>query len=192
MRGLISAFIDSRLRAFTNRYHYDLGYARNILNTGLRPFAVFSSLFMLANHRQSVPISPWLTAKWIAVKHEDCGPCQQLVIDMGLEQGMSSSLWDAIIQGDLARMTPDVGLVYHWAHGILTPAQDIDQLAEWRRQITDRWGERGVISLALAMAGGRSFPLMKRAMGQHHVCQILRTDAPRTGAAASHQAGTQA
>lgn len=175
MRGPLSTLIDKRLRAFEDRYHYDIGYARGVLRAGLRPFAVFYSIFVLATHRQGVPIAPWFAAKWIAARQEDCGPCQQLVIDMGREQGVPPALWDAIIQGDLARMTPEVALVYQWAHGVITPGHDITQLSAWRQQIADRWGERGVISLALAMAGGRSFPLIKRAMGQHHACQILLT-----------------
>lgn len=181
MTGPVRTLIDRRLRAFERRYQYDIGYARSILRVGLRPFAVFYSVFVLATHRQGVPIAPWFAAKWIAARQEDCGPCQQLVIDMGREQGMPSDLWDAIIQGDLSRMTPEVALVHQWARGIITPGHDTEQLAAWRQRIVEQWGERGVVSLALAMAGGRSFPLIKRAMGQHHACQILQTGMPRTG-----------
>lgn len=187
MFGLLKSIIDRRLMAMGRRYHYDIGYARDILQTGLRPFAVFCSTFVLANHRQVVPMEPWFIAKWVAVKQEDCGPCQQLVIDMGLEQGLSPALWDAVIQGDLARMPADVGLVYQWSHGVATHEHEADQLANWRTQLVERWGERGVVSLTLAMAGGRSFPMIKRAMGHHPSCQILRTDKP-TASTASHQA----
>lgn len=175
MPNPIHAIILGRLRAFERRYQYDIGYARGVLRGGLRPFAVFYSLFILATHRQAVPPAPWFAAKWIAAKQEDCGACQQLVIDMGREQGMPPALWEAIIRGDLARMAPDVALVYQWASGIIRPGHDVVRTAAWREQIVAKWGERGVISLALAMAGGRSFPLVKRAMGQNQACQLLRT-----------------
>lgn len=166
-------FIARRLDAFSRRYGYDMGYAHQILGTGLRAFRAFQGLFTLAAYRDPVlPKAPWFTAKWVATHNEGCGPCQQLGIHMALEEGMDAREIKAVVEGRVQDMSPDVALTYQWARAIIQ-AQPSPQADALRSRVVARWGEAGLTSLALAMAGARSFPMLKRALGHNTSCAIL-------------------
>lgn len=176
----IQTLILRRIAAFEHQFNYDMGYARQILRASLRSFRAFSGLSTLASQRQGVPLAPWTAAKWVAAQSEDCGPCQQLAIDMASQAGLSSSMLRAITQGDVHAMESDVALVYQWAQAVISVdggEHDSDKVSAWRQAIIEKWGERGLVSLTLAMAGTRSFPMVKRALGHARSCQILRIDA---------------
>lgn len=168
----IHTLIQRQLNAFERQYQYDMGYTREILKSGLKNFRVFSGIFKLASHREVVPFAPWLAAKWVATHNEDCGPCQQLLIDMGLQEGVPAQVIRAMTEGNLNAMPVDVALVYQWATSVIRPAH-ADEADTLREQVLAQWGERGLVSLALAMAGARSFPMIKRALGYQKSCQQL-------------------
>ncbi len=171
------AIIKTRLDAFARQFNYDMGYAHHILDTGMKPFRAFSGLFTLAAYRdRQLPFAPWIAAKWVAVQSEGCGPCQQLTINMAKQEGMPASLIKAIKLGDEQGMGPDAALAYRWARAVISPGaapEEAQEAEHLRQQIKDKWGERGLISLTLAMAGARSFPMIKRALGHNQVCQLL-------------------
>lgn len=173
----LKAIIKNRLDAFARQFSYDMGYAHHILDTGMKPFRAFSGLFTLAAYRdRQLPLAPWFAAKWVAVQSEGCGPCQQLTLNMAQQEGMPASLIKAIKLGDEQGMGPDAALAYRWARAVISPEtapEDTHEGEQLRQQIKDKWGERGLISLTLAMAGARSFPMIKRALGHNTVCQML-------------------
>jgi hypothetical protein len=73
----------------------------------------------------------------------------------------------AILSGDTASMSEDVRLVFQFAHEVLARDAGAEPL---RRQIVDRWGEKGLISLAFAITMGRFFPTLKYALGHGLAC----------------------
>lgn len=173
-----TTFIRKRLDAFARQFNYDMAYTHQILDAGLKPFKAFSGLFTLAAYRHpQMPLAPWFAVKWVATHSEDCGPCQQLTINMARQEGVSTQVIKAITQGDLAGMGSDTALAYQWAQAVISPSEpdagadaNTDEL---RKRIKARWGEQGLISLTLAMAGARSFPMVKRALGHNQDCRIL-------------------
>lgn len=175
------AIIKTRLDAFAKQFSYDMGYAHQILDTGMKPFRAFSGVFTLAAYRdRQLPLAPWFAAKWVAVQSEGCGPCQQLTLSMAQQEGMPASLIKAIKLGDEQGMGPDAALAYRWARAVISPQtahesahEEAHEAEQLRQQIKYKWGERGLISLTLAMAGARSFPMIKRALGHNAVCQLL-------------------
>lgn len=172
------AIIKTRLDAFARQFNYDMGYAHEILGTGVKAFRAFSGLLTLAAYRDSkMPQAPWFAAKWVATQSEDCGPCQQLAINMAKHEGIPLPLIKAVTQGNERDMDPDTKLVYQWARAVIHPTlgAEADQL---REQVKSKWGEHGLVSLSLAMAGTRSFPMLKRALGHNQTCQLLDHDAP--------------
>ncbi len=172
MKSLMHAVIHWRLNAFSKQYHYDLSYARDVLSAGLRPFSAFSGIWRLAAFRhKGLPVAPWLAAKWVATSAEGCNPCQQLLIRMAQEAQIPPQQISAIQAGQLDAMDPDTALAYRWACAIIHPDQssDADQL---RQQVVRRWGHEGLVSMTLAMAGARSFPMVKRALGYAAACDL--------------------
>lgn len=172
-QSLYRALVGRYLQRFEQRYDYDMSYAQTILSASSKGFGIFSGLFKMASHRDQVPLGPWFAAKWVATDSEDCGACLQLLINMGREEGLPLDLMRAISAGDCTAMPDDVALTYRWAKSTLHhAARDEDE--QLREAILARWGKRGLISLTLAMAGARSFPFVKRALGHQQSCQMLQ------------------
>lgn len=183
---IFKTFIGKKLDAFARQFNYDMAYSHQILQAGLKPFKAFSGLFTLAGYRdRHTPVAPWLAVKWVAVQSEDCGPCQQLIINMARHEGIAPPVIKAITRGDLNGMGPDTALAYQWAQTVIHPGshrstsaattaiENDSHAQDLRQRVTAKWGEQGLISLTLAMAGARSFPMVKRALGHNQQCQIL-------------------
>lgn len=171
---IIKTIIGKKLDAFARQFNYDMAYTHQILNAGLKPFKAYSGLFSLAAYRhQKMPLAPWFAVKWVATHSEDCGPCQQLTINMAKQSGLPMQVIKAITQGDLEGMGAETALAYQWAQAVIRPGTQETNTEAMRQQIKARWGDQGLISLTLAMAGARSFPMVKRALGYDQHCQIL-------------------
>ena len=57
-----------------------------------------------------------------------------------------------------------------YAEAVLAHAPERESL---RQEVVTQWGERGLISLAFAVASGRLFPTQKYALGYAHSCARL-------------------
>ncbi len=155
---------------FERRYGYDMTYGHSMLRIRPAAFLRFLPVSLLANYRDQVPIAAWFAAKLTASLHEDCGPCTQLVVRMAEEAGLAPVLLRAILQRDMAMLDADTALSLAFASAVLTRAAESNTL---RDQVRARWGERGLISLALCISATRVFPSLKYALGYGHACGLL-------------------
>ena len=85
--------------------------------------------------------------------------------------GVSPASLQAIVEGNEQAMKPDAALGWRFARAVLAHDPQADAL---REQIVQRWGERALISLALAIAAVRVFPTVKYAMGHGKTCTRIR------------------
>ena len=171
---MIRWLIERQLAAFERRWHYPMDYARTLLRTSRTAFWRFTRVMPLAAWRDGVPAAAWHAAKLVAVRAEDCGPCTQLVIDMARADGVPDALLRAVLQDDHAGVQAqdaDTALAAHFAH-CWTEASP--GLADARDAVRQRFGERGLASLALAMTGARMFPMIKSALGHGQACQRVQ------------------
>lgn len=156
------------LRAFSGRYGYDTSYIEKILNQSPAAFFKFAPLMKAAKHREVVPVEAAFAAKITGALAEDCGPCTQLTVDMALEAGMSKSQIEAVLRRDLRAMSPDTALAFQFADAVIRRSLDDDK---YRDAVCARWGEKGVIDLAMALQLGRMFPMLKLALGFAKECR---------------------
>jgi alkylhydroperoxidase family enzyme len=170
---MLKRLIAGRLAAFERRYGYDMSYARMLLNTRLRAFLRFAELTKISQYHDGIALSPWYAAKLAATLHEDCGPCTQLVIRMAQEAGVAPAVVRAILARDFAELEPDVALALRYAEAVLSHAPELDSL---RAEAQRRWGDRGLVSLALGIASSRMFPTLKYALGFAHDCAVLEVN----------------
>ena len=167
---MIRWLIERQLAAFERRWHYPMDYARTLLRTSRGGFWRFARVMPLAAWRDGVPLAAWHAAKLVAVRAEDCGPCTQLVVDMARADGVPDALLRAVLQGDDAEihaLDADAALAAHFAR---CWTEDSPHLADARDALRQRFGERGLASLALAMSGARMFPMIKSALGHGQAC----------------------
>jgi hypothetical protein len=165
MRTLIARRM---LRSFSRRYGYDTSYIEKLLEQSPAAFFKFAPLMKAAAHREVVPVEAAFAAKVTGALAEDCGPCTQLTVDMALEAGMPKSQIEAVLRRDFGAMSPDTALGFQFADAIIRRSMDDDK---YRDAIRARWGEKGVIDLAMALQLGRMFPMLKLALGFAKECR---------------------
>ncbi len=167
---MIRWLLERQLAAFERRWHYPMDYARTLLRASRGGFWRFARVMPLAAWRDGVPPASWHAAKLVAVRAEDCGPCTQLVVDMARADGVPDALLRAVLQGNHAKihaLDADTALAVHFARCWTAGAPG---LADARDALRQRFGERGLASLALAMSGARLFPMVKSALGHGTAC----------------------
>jgi hypothetical protein len=155
---------------FGKRYDYDATYMHELLDTSWPAFLKLLLAQPMGAHREAAPLDAAFAAGFTAVRFEDCGPCAQLGVNMALEAGVDPNVVRAIVARDFAKMSPDAALAVRFTNAVLAHEPCDDERAEVRR----RWGDKGLVTLAFAIAGTRVYPTMKRALGHAHTCERLR------------------
>jgi hypothetical protein len=165
IRSLCHGFIDR----FARRYGYDATYMHEIVDTSLPAFVKLGLAQGMSTHRENVPPEALFGARIATVRHEDCGPCAQLVVNMALEAGVDAAVVRAIVAKDFNRMPVDAALGVRLAEATMAhePADEL------REQVRTRYGEQGLVTLAYAIAATRIYPTLKRVLGHAHTCERL-------------------
>lgn len=166
------------LNAFERKWRYSMDSWRHLLSLSPAALMDFRKAAVLAHQRRGVAPAPWFTAKIVAARGEDCGPCVQLSVDMALAAGVEAALLRAVLADDgeqLARLDPASHAA--WAFGRAWAAGEPEAtLAPLREAILAALGAQGMASVVLAMLGVRLFPQLKRALGHAEACQRIRVD----------------
>jgi hypothetical protein len=167
---MLTWFMKRRLDAFERDTGYDASYVHEMLAADVNAVMTLFKVQGMARYRKNVPREPWYAAALVSVLAEDCGPCTQLGITMAEREGVAADTLRAIVAGDLRAMPDDVVLAYRFAKASLAHDAAADEL---RAEIVKRWGQRGLISLAFALASSRVYPTMKYALGHGKACTRL-------------------
>jgi hypothetical protein len=160
--------IRKRLAAFEKQFGYDASYMRHVLDTDFTAFMRFARASAMAGYRRDVPIDLYYAVKIVGALTADCGPCTQLVVTMALRDGVPGATIARIVRGDEQDMTEPTRLGARFARAVLARDPVAD---EFREEIVRRHGQRGLISLGLALVGSQLFPTFKYAIGYGHACQ---------------------
>jgi hypothetical protein len=156
-----------RIAAFERAFDYDARYSHDILAVSPRALWLFARIEKLATYRRDVPRAAYYTAKLVAAKAEDCGPCTQLVVTMAERAGVAPATLRAVLQGDERAMGEDAALGFRFARAVLAHDARADEL---RAAVLARWGQHALISLGFAIAATRVFPTVKYALGHGQAC----------------------
>jgi hypothetical protein len=70
-------------------------------------------------------------------------------------------------------MPDDVALAWRFTRAVMARDPSADR---YRAEITRRWGQRAVISLAFAIVASRTYPTVKYAMGHGKACTRIVVD----------------
>ena len=168
---MLDWLLHRQIADFERHYAYDMGYAHRMLRASRGAFLRFSLFARLAQYRAGVPAAAYFAVRIIATLHEDCGPCTQLNLAMATEAGVDAPILAAIVSGDDAALDADTLLACQHARAVLN--QD-PSAHDWHERVQARFGERGLMTLALAIAWTRVYPTLKRALGSAHACQRLQ------------------
>ncbi|CAM4296500.1 hypothetical protein [Pseudoalteromonas byunsanensis] len=167
---MIRLLLNKTLRSTAQRYDYDVGYMQDILTTDLSAFLRFMGFQTMASYSGNLPAEVVYAARLRAILFDDCGPCTQLVVNMALEAGISAEHIRAIIAKDVHQLPPEVALVVEFTDCVLAHNTQADEL---REKIQTVWGQKGLVSLGLAISSMRVYPTLKYTLGYGKSCSRI-------------------
>jgi alkylhydroperoxidase family enzyme len=171
-RGLIQRFIFSRLDAFEKYSRVSAEYCRWMANVSPRAFFQFGKLGKLAQYRHALPADASAVAHLVAARSEDCGPCVQISVNFALRDGVSKDIVRAVLDRQPDRLPPKLADVYRFADCVVSGGDD-DTL---RERVRGHYGDEALIEMGLAMAVGRTFPVVKRTIGYAKSCSLVKIE----------------
>ena len=167
---MLKWFMKRKLRAFGEAFGYDTSYGAELIDIDPAAGFALGRLSAVASYRADAPAAVWYVAKIVAAMSEDCGPCTQLSVTMAERGGVSEGDLRAIVAGDPGRMSTEASVGYRFARALLARSEQLDDL---REEIVRRWGRKALIAVAFCIASGRTFPVLKYALGHGHSCQRI-------------------
>jgi alkylhydroperoxidase family enzyme len=160
-------FIRRRLDAEEKTLGALLDYLRYILDVSPVAFLRFASMMPFANSRSVLPKEAWCVAQIVTLRHEDCGPCLQIAINLARQSGVDTTLIRAILDGRPNDLPQEMEDVRQFTNCVLRPSGDDEALRETLRQ---RYGDRGLIAPSYAITSSRMPPTVKRVLGYAKSC----------------------
>jgi alkylhydroperoxidase family enzyme len=167
---MLRSFILKRLDLAEKQLGASLDYLRHILNTSFAAFVKFALFMPLAAHRRRLPAEPYHVARLVATKHEDCGTCVQIVVTAARDERVSADIVRAVLAGRAEALAPELADVYHFTRAVLAAS---GEEGDARERLRARYGEEGLVELALGIASARVFPTTKRALGYATSCALV-------------------
>ncbi len=162
--------IKRKLNAEEKKLSESVEYIRHIVDVSPGAFFRFACIMPFANSRKVLPREEWFVASIAALKHEDCGTCLQIGVNLAQQSGVDSELIRAVLDGDTDALSPELADVLRFSQSVLAASDEDDGLRDTLRQ---RYGERGLIELSYAIASSRVPPTVKRALGYAKSCSLV-------------------
>jgi hypothetical protein len=165
---MLKALLDRfAIRPFERAFSYDASYMRALLAARPASFLRFSVVTGLVSRRDA-PTEALAAAGIVATLREDCGPCTQIGVDMAVKGGLQPKVLRAILAGEEAAMGEAAALAYRFAQASLD--RDMATADPLRDEIVRRWGDRGLVAIALTITTARMYPTLKYALGYGKTC----------------------
>ena len=156
---------------------YDATYLHEVLDASLGGFVKFALFQLMSGHFDAVPRDTWFAARIAAALSEDCGPCTQLVVNMALHAKVPASTISALLRGDVTAAGAEAAFGFRYGTAVATNSPQAVTLAAEAEQ---RYGKRGVVSLAFAVAAARVYPALKRGLGHGAACAKIVVSSDET------------
>ena len=161
---MLKRFFRRRIDAFEKRWGYDSAYLREILEASPKAMLRIALAQPLLKHREDLPLDVYAAAQITATQAADCVPCLELGIEMARRAGLADDLLDAIVAGDVAKMTDGASLGYRFARAVVE--RDVAEAGRVRGEVLRTLGRRALVSLSIAVATASFYPTLKHGMGR--------------------------
>lgn len=174
---MLKHLIQRRIAAFGQEYGYDISYLEALLDADLDAMLRFGKLQGISAYSKDVPVAVSVVAKIQGTMAEDCGPCTQLMVTMAERQGVPAATLRAVLNADDAAMDQDVRLSVQFCRAVLARELEAESL---REQVVNRWGKRGLVTIAFGLLAARMYPTIKYALGYGQTCTRIKVAGTNT------------
>jgi alkylhydroperoxidase family enzyme len=141
-----------------------------IIDTSIRAFIDVLLFMRLAHHREVLSAEALHLARIVATQNVDCGSCVQFSVNIALKDGMRPAWIRAALDRRPEALPPELQEVYEFTGHLLRHSYEEDAL---RESIRARFGDRGLLDLAYAIASAQVMPLTKQALGLAKSCSKI-------------------
>ena len=86
----------------------------------------------------------------------------QIEVNLARKDGVPDNVIRAVLDNRPEDLPPELAEVYGFTKAVVEASGEEEEL---RERIRQRYGEEGLVELALGMAAARVFPVTKRALG---------------------------
>jgi hypothetical protein len=159
--------IHSQIDAFQDKYDYDMDYARQVVAVDPELYARFFQATQLAGYEGGIGRAAHWAVRALGTMAGDCGPCLQLSVQMGEEQGVDKEVMRAVLGGELGLLSGDTRLCAEFAQALLRRSPTLPEL---REKVVTRLGNQAAIAIAFALIVSNMYPTLKYALGHGHTC----------------------
>jgi alkylhydroperoxidase family enzyme len=168
---MLYRFISKRLDAFEREIGEPMDYLRHMARASVRSFLDFALRSPTAWRRRRLPPEPYHIARLVAVQSEDCGPCVQTAVTLALKDGVRPEVLRAIVSRRPEALEAELFDVYAFS---LAVAGNTGEEERYRDALRGRYGDEGLVELALGIAGARMYPVIKRTLGYAKSCSLVQ------------------
>ena len=162
-------FFDRQIAAAEKQYGVPLDYMRYLAEHSTGATLRMARFARIAEQAPNLPPTVACVAGIVSAMADDCGTCVQIGVNIAKQRGVSRDILQAVVRRQPDDLPDELRDVYHFAEAVTTSVDD-DELREKLRQ---RYGDRGLIDLGLAIAMHRVYPTLKRALGFAKSCSLV-------------------
>ena len=174
---MLSSIIAWRLKAEERRFGPGtMAYVRTLWDTTRPGFWAFASARRFLGFRGRLDRDAYHVARIVTTCGEDCGTCVQIAVRLALADGVSPELLGSLIPGGRGSLPASLRPIAEYAAAVLR-ADDL-RVTALIPEIERTFGPHAIGELAIAIAGARVFPTMKRAMGLAVSCAKVEITLP--------------
>jgi alkylhydroperoxidase family enzyme len=170
---MLNQLILKRLDTEERKLGASLDYLRRIMRASLAAFFKFSLFTPMSNHRKALAAAPYHVARLVATRHEDCGTCVQIAVNLARRDGVEAETLRAVLNRRPESLSPQLADVYHFTQSVVEASGEEEN---YRERLEKLYGERGMVELALAIASARVYPTVKRALGYAKSCSLVTVE----------------
>jgi len=168
--GITTRLIDAAERKFGEK----LDYLRDIASASPAAFYKLALFLAFARHRKAAPLDAYYLASIGALLSEDCGPCLQIAVNQALAEGVSPSVISAAVAGG-ASLNADRKLYLDFGRAVSANEPEAEEM---RLKLAEKLSPAAMVDLAIAIAGARVFPALKRGLGHAKSCSLVQIRVP--------------
>ncbi len=167
---MIRWLMNRRLNQMEQYLGVPVDETRYILKHSVKALLACGGLAKISQYRETLPADVYTTAKIAAYRQEDCGSCLQITVNLARKAGVPAEFVRDLIAGRTKALPEPLRDVYQFAE---EQANRVDN-PELRERLRQRYGDDGLITLALAITSARTFPTLTRALGYATSCSQMQ------------------
>ena len=165
-------FFERKIAAAERELGVPATESRYMLRHSINALFAYASLRKLARFHGPLPADVYAAAKIAAYRQQDCGSCLQITVNLAKKSGVSVDLIRTLLDGRTDTLPEALREVSQYAS---EQANRVDNPV-LRERLRQRYGDAGLIALALAITSAGTFPTFKRAVGLATTCSQVRIE----------------